>query len=86
MLTHLKKTNALLGQTQVRSMASNTLRMKDLDLKHKFHNNRNVPWLFKNSATDDYVRTVPADNIFFRSEDTWATTPKKSKPCLSLWA
>jgi hypothetical protein len=85
MLTHLKKTNALLGQTHVRSMATGTIKMKDLQLKHKFHNNRNVPWLFKNSATDDYVSMVLADNCF-RSEDTWATTPKKSKPCWTLWA
>lgn len=57
MLSSFKKTNSLIGQTPLRSMASRHVMMKDLALKTKFHNNRNVPWLFKNSATDDYVRT-----------------------------
>lgn len=38
-----------IAQTQF----SNSL--KTLELKKKFHNNRNVPDLFKNSKTDDYV-------------------------------
>jgi len=31
--------------------------LRKLHLKKKFHNNRNVPDLFKNSGTDDYVRS-----------------------------
>ena len=36
-------------------MSAETSSFKALELKQKFHNNRNVPELFKNSTTDDYV-------------------------------
>jgi hypothetical protein len=31
---------------------------KSLDLDKKFHNNANVPDIFKNSKTDDYVSSL----------------------------
>lgn len=55
-----------------------------LHLKRKFHNNKNVPDLFKNSKTDDYVSQFHWVTLFiFRSEGTSVMIDMRRNRCLN---
>jgi hypothetical protein len=58
MITSLAKqlrTSNLIQFSQLRTLSTQAAALEKLNLKKKFHGNKNVPDLFKNSKTDDYV-------------------------------
>lgn len=55
MLSAIRKQIQL--SSSLNSLARKTMSVENkFSLKKKFHNNRQVPTLFKNSTTDDYIR------------------------------
>ena len=57
MLSAIRKQIQL--SSSLNSLARKTMSVENkFSLKKKFHNNRQVPTLFKNSTTDDYVSFI----------------------------
>jgi hypothetical protein len=54
-LTKQFRTSNLIQFSQLRTLSTQAVTLEKLNLKKKFHGNKNVPDLFKNSKTDDYV-------------------------------
>jgi len=54
-LTKQLRTSKLIQITQLRTLSTQAAAIQQLNLKKKFQGNKNVPDLFKNSKTDDYV-------------------------------
>ena len=86
----LKASQSHYLRPQVAMFSNEYTLLSKIRLKQKFHNNRNIPDLFKNSQSDDYVSL--SNLIHFtliivanRLEDTSAMTQTKLRICLTRW-